>query len=134
MPNTYLETRLRLAFLWVFVNLNTFARDMHELGREGMLEQMLTGTINGVKITEELMLIGGFMSEVSILMILLSLMLARSINRWVTIVGAVLTFFLLVNLNINPDLDNTFFLAVQTIALVAIIRIAWRWRSASSTV
>ena len=131
MPSNQLETRLRLAFLWVLVNLNTFARDMHELGREGMLEQMLTGTINGVKITEELMLIGGFMSEVSILMILLSLMLARSINRWVTIIGAVLTFFLLVNLNINPDLDNIFFLAVQSIALVAIIRIAWRWRPAS---
>jgi len=134
MPANHLETRLRLAFLWVFVNLNTFARDMHELGREGMLKQMMTGTVNGVKITEELLLIGGLMSEVSILMMLLSLILARSINRWVTIIGAVLTFFLLVMLNINPDLDNIFFLAVQTIALAAILCIAWRWRSASPAI
>nr|WP_070959242.1 DUF6326 family protein [Hyphomonas sp. Mor2] len=128
MTLSSLETRIRLSMMWVFVTLNTFARDFHELGRDGMLEQMMSGIINGVEITEALMLVGGIMSEVPILMVLLSLMLKRPINRWVTMSGAVIAFILLALLNANPDLDNMFFFAIQTIALVAIFLTAFRWK------
>ena len=51
--------RILLSTLWIFIILNFFARDIHELGRPGMLEQMMSGTIDGVVITEFLMLLGG---------------------------------------------------------------------------
>lgn len=50
--------RFLLSILWVFIILNFFARDIHELGRPGMLEQMMSGTIDGVVVTEMLMLFG----------------------------------------------------------------------------
>jgi hypothetical protein len=55
-----------LSILWVFIILNFFARDIHELGSPGMLEQMMSGIIDGVVITEMLMLFGGIMIEIPI--------------------------------------------------------------------
>jgi len=127
---TYIHTnpRILLSVLWVFIILNFFARDIHELGRPGMLEQMMSGTIDGVVITEMLMLIGGIMIEIPILMTVLALLLPRGINRWANIGVGLLTMAMIVAMNIKPDLDNVFFMDIQLIALIAVIGIAWQWR------
>ena len=75
------NTRTVLSTLWIFVLLNLFAKDIHEFGRPGMLQQIMTGVVDGVTITEELMLLGGVMFEIPILMVLLSQILPCRINR-----------------------------------------------------
>jgi len=127
MPNT-VQPRVLLSILWIFVILNFFARDIHELGRPGMLEQMMSGTVDGVKITELLMLFGGIMIEFPIVMTVLTLLLPHGGNRWANIGTGLLTIVMIVAMNLKPDLDNVFFMGIQLIALVAIITIAWRWR------
>ncbi len=121
--------RLLLSILWAFIILNFFARDIHELGRPGMLEQMMSGTIDGVVITEMLMLLGGIMIEIPILMTVLALLLPHGINRWANIVVGLLTMAMIVAMNLKPDLDNVFFMSIQLIALIAIIGISWQWRT-----
>jgi hypothetical protein len=125
--------RLLLSILWVFIVLNFFARDIHELGRPGMLEQMMSGTIDGVVITELLMLLGGFMIEIPILMTVLALLLPHGINRRANIGVGLLTMVMIVAMNTKPDLDNVFFMGIQFIALIAIVGMAWRWRAAQQT-
>ena len=71
--------RVLLSVLWIFIILNFFARDIHELSRPGMLKQMMSGIIDGVKVTEFLMLLGGIMMTV------LALLLPHAINRWANI-------------------------------------------------
>lgn len=127
MKTDPIDTRLLLSVLWIFVVLNFFARDLHELGRPGILEQMMSGTFDGVQITEALMLLGGVMIEVPILMTLLPLLLAHRINRWTNVGASLLTMAMIVAGNLSPDLDNVFFMSIQLIALVAIARIAWLW-------
>lgn len=39
------DRRALLSVLWIFVVLNFFARDIHELGRPGMLAHMMSGRI-----------------------------------------------------------------------------------------
>ena len=124
--------RLLLSILWVFIILNFFARDIHELGRPGMLEQMMSGIIDGVVVTEMLMLIGGVMIEIPILMAVLALLLPRGVNQWANIGVGLLTMVMIVSMNLKPDLDNAFFMGIQLIALVGIIRVAWRWRGPES--
>lgn len=127
--------RVLLSVLWVFVVLNFFARDIHELGRPGMLEQMMSGTIDGVQITETLMLLGGVMIEIPILMTVLPLLLSQRINRWTNAGASLLTMAMIIASNLSPDLDNVFFMSIQLIALAAIARIAtlgshmqrWMW-------
>ena len=132
---TYNNTnpRILLSVLWVFVILNFFARDIHELGRPGMLEQMMSGTIDGIVITEMLMLLGGVMIEIPILMTILALLLPHGINRWANIVVGLLTMAMIVSMNLQPDLDNVFFMGIQLIALIAIIGIAWQWHAPERT-
>lgn len=82
-----------------------------------------------MRITEVLMLIGGVMIEIPILMTVLPLLLPQFINRWTNVGACLFTMIIIVANNLRPDLDNVFFMSIQLIALVAIVRIAWRWRS-----
>lgn len=125
--------RVLLSILWIFVILNFFARDIHELGRPGMLEQMMSGTIDGVVVTDMLMLLGGIMMEIPILMTVLALLLPRGVNRWTNIGVGLLTMIMIVAMNLQPDLDNVFFMGIQLIALFAIIGIAWRRQAPERT-
>jgi hypothetical protein len=125
--------RILLSVLWIFIILNFFARDIHELIRPGMLEQMMSGTIDGVVVTEVLMLLGWLMIEIPILMTILALLLPHGINRWANIVVGLLTMAMIVTMNLKPDLDNVFFMGIQLIALIAIIGIAWQWQAPERT-
>jgi len=131
MWNQKLSNNTLLSALWIFYMLNLFARDMHELGRPGMLEQVMSGTINGVEVTEGLMLLGGIMAEFPILMALLSLVLRKGINRGLNLVAAPLAIAMTVMTNLNPDLDNVFFMVIQIVALLVAVRIAWKWKEES---
>ena len=125
--------RVLLSVLWIFIILNFFARDIHELGRPGMLKQMMSGTIDGVVITEMLMLLGGIMIEIPILMTILALLLPQGMNRWANIGVGLLTMVMIVAMNLKPDLDNVFFMSIQLIALIAIVGIAWRSQAPERT-
>lgn len=123
-----LNTHVLLSTLWGFVMLNFFARDIHELGRPGMLEQVMSGVVNGVTVTEPLMLVGGVMFEIPILMVVLSLALRRRLNRRFNLVAAPVTIAMILMENLDPDLDNIFFAVIQIAAMLLVVRLAWRWR------
>lgn len=91
-----------------------------------MLEQMMSGTINGVVVTDMLMLLGGIMIEIPILMTALALLLPSGANRWANICVGLLTMAMIVAMNLKPDLDNVFFMGIQLIALIGIVVIEWR--------
>lgn len=93
----------------------------------------MSGTIDGVVVTEMLVLIGGIMIEVPILMTVLALLLPHGMNRWANIGMGLLTTVMIVAMNLKPDLDNVFFMSIQLIALTAIVWIARRWRPSPGT-
>ena len=93
----------------------------------------MSGTIDGVVITEMLMLLGGIMIEIPILMTILALLLPHGMNRWANIGVGLLTMAMIVAMNLKPDLDNVFFMGIQLIALIAIVGIAWRWQARERT-
>ena len=125
-PQTLLST------LWIFVILNIFARDFHELGRPGMLQQVMSGVVDGVTITEELMLLGGIMIEIFIVMVALSQVLKYRVNRCVNMIVGPIAIMIVVMTNLSPDLDNIFFMTIEIIPLLAIIGVAWRWQIETS--
>lgn len=90
-----------------------------------MLEQMMSDTIDGVVVTEMLMLLGG-MIEIPILMTALALLLPHGINRGANIGVGYLTIAMNVAMNLQNGLGNVFFMGIQLIALIGIIGIAWR--------
>lgn len=123
-----IETKAKLSTLWMFYLFNTIFRDLHEFVEPGFIEKVMTGTFNGIQITEQLLLFGGFVAEVPIAMVLLSRLLPYRANRWANIVAAVITLAFEIN-NGTTDLDDTFHMVIEIAALSFIIWSAWRWRN-----
>lgn len=91
----------------------------------------MTGTVNGVQITEPLLLIGGIMAEIPISMVLLSLILNYKVNRWANVIAGALTIAFVINNGVK-DLDDIFFAIIEVVSLSLIIWIALRWRNYNS--
>jgi len=133
MNTTKIDTKMLLSTLWVFVLFNLIFRDIHEIPTRDFLEQALTGTINGVVITDELLLLGGIMIELMIMMVLLARVLPYSLNRWTNIIIGALSIGITVMNNTAPDLDDAFFAAIQVAALACLVWFAWRWKKQEAT-
>ena len=123
-----LDKRAKISSLWVFVFLNMIFRDLHEFGRAGFLEEMMTGVVNGVQITDGLMLIGGIMIAIPLLMIPLIQFLNFKANRLTNLSIGVLQIVSTIGNNMAPDLDDVFFAVIELVALLLIIRLAWNWK------
>jgi hypothetical protein len=123
-----LEKRAKLASLWVFVFFNMIFRDLHEFGRPGFLEEVMTGVVNGVQVTNGLMLIGGIMIAVPLLIIPLTQFLSFKTSRLANFVMGALQIVSVIGVNREPDLDNVFFAVIEIAALLLIIRLAWSWK------
>ncbi len=146
------DKKALLSTLWIFVLLNIIFRDIHEFFRAGLLEEMITGVVNGNKVTEEVMLIGAIMVEIPMLMVLLSRILDYRINRWANIIIGAITIALVIVMG-QKDLDDRFlmrvplrlrsiceavsvidagshrfFATVEVISLSIIIWLAGKWR------
>jgi hypothetical protein len=123
----HLDKRAKLTSLWVFVFFNMIFRDLHEFGRPGFLEEVMTGVVNGVQITDGLMLIGGIMIAVPLLIIPLTQFLSFKANRLANLFMGVLLLVITIGVNMAPDLDNVFFAVIEIAALLLILVQAWRW-------
>lgn len=128
---TSIDTRTKLSALWLFILLNIIFRDIHQMTKASHLEMLLTGYYNGVLITDELMLLGGFLVQIPIAMVLFSLLLVRNIARPLTLIAAILTTGTLFS-TAPTDLDDTFHLIIELIAMAAIVWTAWAWREHAS--
>ena len=122
-----IDIKALLSTLWIFVLFNMIFRDLHEFGRPEFIEEMMTGTVNGVQITEGLMLIGGIMAEIQIYMVLLSRVLKYRLNRSANILAGAITIAFVIN-NGARVLDDIFFATIELIALLLIIWCAWKCR------
>ena len=122
-----LEKRAKLSSLWVFVFLNMIFRDLHELGRPGFLEEVMTGVVDGVQITDGLMLVGGIMIAIPLLMIPLIQFLRLKTNRRTNLVIGALQIVSVIWVNRAPDLDDIFFAVIELVALLLVLRLAWTW-------
>lgn len=123
---TNIDMKALLSTLWLFGLLNVIFRDIHELFRPGFLAEIMTGTVNGVAMTEGLLLQAGIMLEILIVMVPLSRLLPYSLNRWANIIVGILAIVYVIGSGTN-DLDDTFFAAVEVVTLAGIVWLAWKW-------
>ena len=121
-------TAERLSMAWLFILLTMIFRDLHEFGRPGFIEEIASGVVNGIRVTEGLMLFGGVLATLPIAMVFLSRLLPVAINRITNGVVAFLQALLLAP-NLGNDLDDKYFAALQLLAIAAILWMVIRWRA-----
>ena len=119
-PQTLLST------LWIFVLLNMVFRDLHQMGKPGFIKEIMSGTVNGIQITDELALIGGLLAEVPILMVLLSRILDDKANKWTNLIAGIITLTVFATAVPSADLDDVFHMIIEVVAILWIFRIAWK--------
>lgn len=125
-----IQPQALLSTMWIFILFNMIFRDLHQLGKKSFLEEIMTGVVNGIKIMDELMLVGGVLAEISILMVLMSRILNNKVNKWANIIASVITMLVLVSGLPYADMDDIFFMIIEVVAFISIIIIAWNLPSA----
>ncbi|MEQ9586771.1 MAG: DUF6326 family protein [Parvibaculaceae bacterium] len=127
------DTKTKLSALWLFMLLNIIFRDIHQLAMKSYLEMLLSGASkSGTPITDDLMLIVGFVIEIPIAMVLFSLLLTRRILRPVTFVAVIITAVGLVS-SAPSDKDDIFFLVIELAVIAGIVWTVWTWRGPAAS-
>lgn len=121
-----IDTKALLSTLWIVVAINMVKADVLSLYIPGSVDEVAKTA--GDTPIPLLMLGGAILMEISILMILLSRVLERGVNRWANIVaGAITIAFVAIGGATYPH--YIFIATVEVICLVLIIWFAWKWRN-----
>ena len=137
MNNTLkMDTPQKLSLLWIFVTLNYLYCDLMGLMDANLLSQYLTGSVDGLVISEDFLLGAAILMEIPIAMVLLSRLLPHRANRWTNFAAGfiktaamVATFFM--------GLPTSYYLFFATIEIATTIYICWlalRWKEAEKGV
>ena len=115
-----------LSTLWVVVMINMLKADILSLYIPGATEEVAkTSASAGVPIPQ-LMLGGAIMMEISIAMIVLSRVLTYGLNRWLNVIVGLITILFIWGGSASYP-HYTFIATVETLCLLLIIGIAWKW-------
>lgn len=129
--NTKLDTKILLSTMWIFAVLNYLYCDLLSLYEPGIIEQLFSGSIEGIVFSKGLLLVAAILMETAIVMVLLSRLLSHKWNRITNIIaGAIHTLSVFGSMFVGstPAPHYLFFGIIEMITTIAIIRIAWKWK------
>jgi hypothetical protein len=108
--------------------INMLKADILSLFIPGSAEELAKTSASVGTPIPQLMLGGAIMMEISIAMIILSLVLKSGVNRWVNMIASFSTIAFIVGGGSSYP-HYIFVATVEVICLLLIIWIAWKWRS-----
>ncbi|MGD1843025.1 MAG: DUF6326 family protein [Thermonemataceae bacterium] len=124
-----IDRKALFSTLWIFVTLNYLYCDLMGLMDVNMLKQYLTGTVEGMYISEDFLLMAALLMELPMAMIVLSRILTQKLNRWVNIfAGTIKTAVMILTLLIGFTSYYLFFATIEISTTTFIVIYAWHWR------
>jgi hypothetical protein len=123
--------QVRLSALWIFVTLNYLYCDVIALMDAELLRQYLTGTVDGLELSQGFLLAAAVLIEIPIAMTLVSRLVTHHAgNRWANLVAAaVMTLVQAATLFLGAPTPYYTFFSVLEIGCTAVIAWqAWSWR------
>lgn len=129
------DRRAILSTLWIFAMFNYVYADILTLYFGSALQpnawqQLLSGQVGSLHITQGVALLGGFLMETAIAMVLLSRVLPYSANRWANIIVAVIQTVEVGYSLPAPLYSNLFYIlyaAIEIATTLFILWYAWTW-------
>lgn len=117
-----LDNRLILSGIWIAQMLIYLLGDVLRI-YSGDIDRL-----TGVPDQPIVWLAAAILMLVPILMVMLSLVLPPSVNRWVNIIAAVgFCLFILADMGSYPGIYDKFLFVVSIILYVVLVVLAWRW-------
>ena len=129
-----LKKETMLSTLWIFVTLNYLYCDVLGLMDSELLNQFLTGNVDGLVIDKNFLFMGAILMEIPIAMVLLSRILKYHLNRWLNIIsGFIKTVAMVMTLFLGtPTAYYSFFAIIEISTTLFIIWYAWNWKISES--
>jgi hypothetical protein len=122
------DKKVALSSLWVFVMFCIAYADIIGFIEPGTLEKIIKGNV-GFELTPAIILVFSLVQAIPIAMILASRWLRRDVNRWLNIAASVLTLLYVIGGGNWESISYPVFAALEVIALLGIIWLAWTWRT-----
>ncbi len=126
MKTQGIKSETLISNLWIFILFNIIFRDLHQFGDKDFLSEALEGTINGMVITDELMMLGAILAEIPISMVLLSRILKPKINKIFNTIAVLITTGVFISAMPHADMDDIFHFLFEMTALISILWIVWK--------
>ena len=123
------DRKVVLSTLWIFVTLNYLYCDVFGLMDPELLNQYITGNVDGLEINEDFLLAGALLVEIPIAMVLLSRILDYRANRWANIIaGSIKTIVMILTMFVGtPTTYYLFFGIIEITTTLFIVLYAWKW-------
>jgi hypothetical protein len=124
-----IATREKLQLLWVFLFLNFIFCDVFTLFHAPTLNQLITGTVDGMAMTEPMLLGFAVLMELGMVMVLVSRLAPFGIARWGNLIVGTLLIAVQTVTVLTPGLTlhYLFFSIIEIAALLWIVLAARRW-------
>ncbi len=121
------DMQIKLSVLWIATMLTYLLGDVLRIF-SGDFKAGEMGSKGGMPLTQNMLLGIAVLMLIPILMVVLSVMLPQSVNRWANI-GVAVFFFLfnLVGLPTYPSMYDKFLIAVSLAFNVVTVWHAWTW-------
>ena len=126
-----MDKKVLLSTLWIFLVVNFIFCDVFTLMHSEDLKNLLSGSIDGMQITQEFLLGFAIVMEVSMAMILISRFLNRKYNRILNLIfGALLAVVQIGSLTVGSiTLHYGFFSVIEIVTCISIVWVAWKWKN-----
>lgn len=124
-----IDVKLKLAALWIVLMFCYTYADILGFYAPGNLEELISGEIAGIQMTQELLLGSALLMVVPSLMIFLSLVLKAKVNRIVNILAG-LVFLIVLFSTFFTGRNPAYYLlfaSVKAVLLVLIVWHGWKW-------
>ena len=123
------NVKIKLSALWITLMLFYIYADILGFYSPGIIESVMTGKIAGIELSEGYLVIMAVWMAVPSLMVVLSLVLQASINRWVNLVVAVLSLVILAFTFFVGDFSIRYTIQalIEALLIILIIGYAWTW-------
>jgi hypothetical protein len=122
------DKRARLSLLWVFVLLNMVYADILSFTMADTLRQILEGRAGSIDITPAFLLLAAALTEVPIVMVVLTLVLPLRAARWANLVAALFTIVYITGMG-SAAPHYVFIAGVEIVGCLLIAWQAWQWRA-----
>lgn len=121
--------KTKLSALWITLMLMYIYADILGFYTPGMIEKVMSGEVGGFQISDGVLVVMAVWMAVPSLMVYFSLILKANLNRWINILAAILSFFMLVATFFAGDVSvrYAFQAAVEALLIISILWQAWRW-------
>jgi hypothetical protein len=116
-----------LSTLWIFVVFNIAFADIIGFIEPGTLERIINGEM-GFELTPAVVVVFSLFQAIPMVMILVSRLFRRGVNRWLNIVASVLTLLYVLGGGNWESTSYFVFAAFEVVAMLAIIWLAWSWK------